>query len=73
MNFVIDGFLVMVFGFNFLDKDIMMKSSRRKDEDFLFNWVMFRYVVVGFYVGVVIVGVFVIWFMCISFMGIDLS
>ena len=51
----------------------MTKPPRRKDEDLLTSWVMFRYAVVGLYVGVATVGAFVIWFTSTSFMGIDLS
>ena len=73
VNLVTDGPPATALGFNPPDKDIMTKPPRRKDEDLLTNWVMFRYAVVGLYVGVATVGAFVIWFTQTSFMGIDLS
>jgi|TARA_B110000003_G_scaffold8680_1_gene9013 Ca2+-transporting ATPase len=73
VNLVTDGPPATALGFNPPDKDIMTKPPRRKDEDLLSNWVMFRYAVVGLYVGVATVGAFAIWFTRTSFMGIDLS
>merc|ERR1712216_775693 len=69
VNLVTDGPPATALGFNPPDKDIMTKLPRRKDEDLLSNWVMFRYAVVGLYVGVATVGAFAIWFTRTSFMG----
>ena len=73
VNLVTDGPPATALGFNPPDNDIMTKPPRRKDEDLLTSWVMFRYAVVGLYVGVATVGAFAIWFTSTSFMGIDLS
>lgn len=73
VNLVTDGPPATALGFNPPDKGIMTKPPRRKDEDLLSKWVMFRYAVIGMYVGVATVGAFVIWFTHTSFMGIDLS
>merc|ERR1712216_124573 len=69
VNLVTDGPPATALGFNPPDKDIMTKPPRRKDEDLLSNWVMFRYAVVGLYVGVATVGAFAIWFTRTNFKG----
>lgn len=43
------------------------------NEQLITPWVFVRYVVVGAYVGAATVGVFVVWYLCDSFLGIDLS
>ena len=73
VNLVTDGPPATALGFNPPDKDIMSKPPRRKDEELLTRWSIFRYAVVGLYVGVATVGVFCIWYTQTSFMGIDLS
>jgi len=49
------------------------KPPRDPDEQLITPWVFVRYMVVGAYVGCATVGVFVTWYLCDSFMGIDLS
>lgn len=66
MNLVIDGFLVIVLGFNLLDLDIMDCFLWSFKEFFISGWFFFCYMVIGGYVGVVIVGVVVWWFMYVE-------
>merc|ERR1719390_613584 len=73
VNLVTDGPPATALGFNPPDVDIMTKPPRKKDDDLLTSWVMFRYAVVGLYVGVATVGVFAVWYTQTSFMGLDLS
>ena len=73
VNLVTDGPPATALGFNPPDKDIMTKPPRRKDDELLTRWSIFRYAVVGLYVGVATVGVFCIWFTRTSFFFIDLS
>ncbi|CAH1432394.1 unnamed protein product [Lactuca virosa] len=54
-------------------KYIMKKAPRRSDDSLISPWILFRYLVIGLYVGLATVGVFVIWFTHDSFLGIDLS
>ncbi|KAG7964664.1 hypothetical protein I3843_09G182000 [Carya illinoinensis] len=56
-----------------LDTDIMKKPPRRSDDSLINAWILFRYLVIGLYVGLATVGVFIIWYTHISFLGIDLS
>jgi len=73
VNLVTDGPPATALGFNPPDKDIMTKPPRKKDEDLLSTWVVFRYAIIGMYVGIATVGAFAIWYTQTSFMGIDLS
>jgi Ca2+-transporting ATPase len=51
----------------------MKKPPRRSDDSLISPWILFRYLVIGLYVGVATVGIFIIWFTHSSFLGIDLS
>jgi magnesium-transporting ATPase (P-type) len=51
----------------------LQKPPRDPDEQLITPWVFVRYMVVGAYVGCATVGVFVTWYLCDSFLGIDLS
>jgi len=73
VNLVTDGPPATALGFNPADPDNMIKPPRRSDDALLTPWIIFRYFVVGAYVGVATVGVFAVWFTRTSFMGIDLS
>ena len=50
-------------GFNPPDPDIMTRRPRDKSDKLINNWVFFRYMVVGLYVGFATVGVFAYYFM----------
>ena len=41
----------------------MKKPPRRADDSLLNGWVLFRYLVIGFYVGVATVGIFIYWYL----------
>jgi Ca2+-transporting ATPase len=62
VNLVTDGPPATALGFNPPDVDIMKKPPRRADDDLISGWVLVRYCVVGFYVGVATVGIFIYWY-----------
>ncbi|KAL5581113.1 hypothetical protein UlMin_013555 [Ulmus minor] len=73
VNLVTDGPPATALGFNPPDKDIMKKPPRRSNDSLISAWILFRYLVIGLYVGLATVGVFIIWFTHSTFLGIDLS
>ncbi|KAJ4969895.1 hypothetical protein NE237_002994 [Protea cynaroides] len=73
VNLVTDGPPATALGFNPQDKDIMKKPPRKSNDSLITAWILFRYLVIGLYVGIATVGVFIIWYTHGSFMGIDLS
>ncbi|KAL4420219.1 hypothetical protein ABPG77_011043 [Micractinium sp. CCAP 211/92] len=73
VNLVTDGPPATALGFNPADPDIMTKPPRRADDHFITPWILFRWLVVGCYVGFATVGAFATWFTSTSFLGIDLS
>jgi len=62
VNLVTDGPPATALGFNKADPDIMDKAPRSKNEPLISSWVLFRYLVVGAYVGFATVGAFVSWY-----------
>ena len=73
VNLVTDGPPATALGFNKADPDIMQKPPRRANDHFITPWILFRWLVVGVYVGFATVAVFAVWYTHDSFMGIDLS
>ncbi|PON72808.1 P-type ATPase [Parasponia andersonii] len=73
VNLVTDGPPATALGFNPPDNDIMKKPPRRSNESLITAWILFRYLVIGLYVGVATVGVFIIWYTHGSFLGINLG
>lgn len=69
VNLVTDGFPATALGFNPSDLDVMKKKPRNADDGLISNWVFFRYMVVGLYVGFATVGIFVYWYVYASNTG----
>jgi len=69
VNLVTDGPPATALGFNPPDKLIMKKLPRRSDDVLITNWVFFRYMVVGIYVGFACVAVFAYWYMYYEWSG----
>merc|ERR1711959_229866 len=76
VNLVTDGPPATALGFNPPDPDVMTKPPRGKDDALINNWVFFRYMVIGLYVGLATVGIFAVWYTgyesFVEFLGPDL-
>jgi len=62
VNLVTDGPPATALGFNPADPEVMRQPPRSKNEQLISNFVFFRYMVVGLYVGFATVGVFGYWY-----------
>ena len=62
VNLVTDGLPATALGFNPTDLDIMDKPPRSAREPLISNWLLFRYMAIGVYVGAATVGSAAWWF-----------
>jgi len=73
VNLVTDGPPATALGFNKADPDIMSKPPRRANDHFITPWILFRWLLVGLYVGFATVAVFAAWYTQESVLGINLT
>ncbi|AFZ79435.1 p-type ATPase family member protein [Theileria equi strain WA] len=62
VNLVTDGPPATALGFNPPDLNIMKKGPRSKNDRLIDLWTLFRYLVVGTYVGFATTGIFIQWY-----------
>lgn len=63
VNLVTDGLPATALGFNPPDLDIMDKPPRSSEETLITQWLFFRYMAIGVYVGIATVGGAAYWFL----------
>ena len=62
VNLVTDGLPATALSFNKSDSEAMKKKPRRRGEKIVDNWILIRYLIVGFYVGLATTGIFVYYY-----------
>lgn len=63
VNLVTDGLPAVALSFNKPEEDIMRQPPRPRDEPIVTNWTLFRFLLIGTYIGFATVAGFVWWFL----------
>lgn len=72
INLVTDGLPATALGFNQADKDLMEQPPRKPTDSLINRWTVFRYLVIGVYIGFAAVFALIWWF-CSSALGPHVS